>query len=101
MAHENIHMNPAEAVEAHVDLAARQSIAMHFGTFRLTPEAIDARCANWRAPCGRAASRRNSFGPWMSANRCGSHEIGEQCHAGETGVLRCSGGGGFVASRSS
>ena len=37
----DIHMNPAEAVQAHLDLAARQSIAMHFGTFQLTPEGID------------------------------------------------------------
>jgi L-ascorbate metabolism protein UlaG (beta-lactamase superfamily) len=34
-------MNPAEAVQAHLDLAAPQSIAMHFGTFQLTPEGID------------------------------------------------------------
>ncbi|HKW39994.1 MAG TPA: MBL fold metallo-hydrolase [Gemmatimonadales bacterium] len=38
----DIHMNPAEAVQAHQDLAAHQSLAMHFGTFQLTPEAIDA-----------------------------------------------------------
>ena len=37
----DIHMNPAEAVQAHLDLGARQSIAMHFGTFQLTPEGID------------------------------------------------------------
>jgi L-ascorbate metabolism protein UlaG (beta-lactamase superfamily) len=37
----DIHMNPAEAVQAHLDLAARQSLAMHFGTFQLTPEGID------------------------------------------------------------
>jgi L-ascorbate metabolism protein UlaG (beta-lactamase superfamily) len=37
----DIHMNPAEAVQAHLDLAARQSIAMHYGTFQLTPEGID------------------------------------------------------------
>jgi L-ascorbate metabolism protein UlaG (beta-lactamase superfamily) len=37
----DIHMNPAEAVQAYLDLAARQSIAMHFGTFQLTPEGID------------------------------------------------------------
>ena len=37
----DIHMNPAEAVQAHLDLTARRSIAMHFGTFQLTPEGID------------------------------------------------------------
>jgi L-ascorbate metabolism protein UlaG (beta-lactamase superfamily) len=38
---EPIHMNPAEAVRAHCDLGAKQSIGMHFGTFQLTTEAID------------------------------------------------------------
>jgi L-ascorbate metabolism protein UlaG (beta-lactamase superfamily) len=37
----DIHMNPVEAVQAHLDLGARQSIAMHFGTFQLTPEGIE------------------------------------------------------------
>jgi len=37
----DIHMNPAEAVQAHLDLGARHSIAMHFGTFQLTPEGFD------------------------------------------------------------
>jgi L-ascorbate metabolism protein UlaG (beta-lactamase superfamily) len=32
------HMNPAEAVRAHRDCGARQSIAMHWGTFQLTDE---------------------------------------------------------------
>jgi L-ascorbate metabolism protein UlaG (beta-lactamase superfamily) len=36
------HMNPAEAVQAHQDLGAHRSIGMHFGTFQLTDEAIDA-----------------------------------------------------------
>jgi L-ascorbate metabolism protein UlaG (beta-lactamase superfamily) len=36
-----IHMNPAEAVKAHLDLEASQSIGMHFGTFQLTTEGID------------------------------------------------------------
>jgi L-ascorbate metabolism protein UlaG (beta-lactamase superfamily) len=36
-----VHMNPAEAVRAHLDLGARQSVAMHFGTFQLTAEGID------------------------------------------------------------
>jgi L-ascorbate metabolism protein UlaG (beta-lactamase superfamily) len=36
-----MHMNPAEAVQAHRDLGAKQSIGMHFGTFQLSVEAID------------------------------------------------------------
>ena len=34
-------MNPAEAVQAHLDLGAPESIGMHFGTFQLTTEGID------------------------------------------------------------
>lgn len=37
----DIHMNPEEAVQAHLDLGSRRSIGMHFGTFQLTTEAID------------------------------------------------------------
>jgi L-ascorbate metabolism protein UlaG (beta-lactamase superfamily) len=36
-----LHMNPAEAVRAHLDLEASTSVGMHFGTFQLTTEAID------------------------------------------------------------
>jgi L-ascorbate metabolism protein UlaG (beta-lactamase superfamily) len=36
-----VHMNPAEAVQAHLDLGATASIGMHFGTFQLTTEGID------------------------------------------------------------
>ena len=36
-----IHMDPAEAVQAHLDLGAPESVAMHFGTFQLTTEGID------------------------------------------------------------
>lgn len=38
---QSVHMNPAEAVQAHLDLGASESIAMHFGTFQLTAEGID------------------------------------------------------------
>jgi len=36
-----VHMNPAEAVQAHLDLEASESVGMHFGTFQLTAEGID------------------------------------------------------------
>jgi L-ascorbate metabolism protein UlaG (beta-lactamase superfamily) len=36
-----IHMNPAEAVQAHLDLGASESVGMHFGTFQMTLEGID------------------------------------------------------------
>jgi L-ascorbate metabolism protein UlaG (beta-lactamase superfamily) len=36
-----VHMNPDEAVQAHLDLEASESIAMHFGTFQLTAEGIN------------------------------------------------------------
>ncbi len=32
------HMNPSEAVRAHLDVGARRSIAVHWGTFQLTDE---------------------------------------------------------------
>ena len=36
-----MHMNPAEAVQAHRDVGARRSIGMHWGTFQLTDEGRD------------------------------------------------------------
>jgi L-ascorbate metabolism protein UlaG (beta-lactamase superfamily) len=36
-----VHMNPAEAVQAHLDLEASESVGMHFGTFQMTTEGID------------------------------------------------------------
>lgn len=36
-----MHVNPEEAVRAHADVHARASIAMHFGVFHLTDEAIE------------------------------------------------------------
>jgi L-ascorbate metabolism protein UlaG (beta-lactamase superfamily) len=44
-----VHMNPAEAVQAHLDLGAKRSIGMHFGTFQLTDEAMDAPVAGLAA----------------------------------------------------
>ena len=37
----NVHVDPAEAVQIHQDLHSRQSVAMHWGTFRLTLEPLE------------------------------------------------------------
>jgi L-ascorbate metabolism protein UlaG (beta-lactamase superfamily) len=49
------HMNPAEAVNAHLDVGSRRSVGMHFGTFQLTAEAIDA-------PAEALAAARSAHG---------------------------------------
>ena len=43
------HMNPEDAVQAHLALGARQSVGMHFGTFQLTDEGIDEPAAKLAA----------------------------------------------------
>lgn len=37
----NVHMNPSDAVQAHLDLESALSLGIHFGTFQLTDEGID------------------------------------------------------------
>jgi L-ascorbate metabolism protein UlaG (beta-lactamase superfamily) len=37
-----VHMNPEDAVKAFAELGAKRAIGMHFGTFQLTAESIDA-----------------------------------------------------------
>ncbi|HEY1502818.1 MAG TPA: MBL fold metallo-hydrolase [Stellaceae bacterium] len=54
------HMNPEEAVRAHLDLGARLSIAMHFATFCLTDEP-------YGAPEAALAAARTQFGVTASA----------------------------------
>ena len=50
-----VHINPAEAVHAFLELGAARAIGMHFGTFQLTAEAIDA-------PLQDLAAARDSAG---------------------------------------
>ena len=63
-----VHMNPAEAVEAHLALARAASVGMHFGTFQLTDEAIDA-------PLHRAGRGRRAIG--LAQDRFTTHGFGE------------------------
>ncbi|MGM0563526.1 MAG: MBL fold metallo-hydrolase [Pseudomonadota bacterium] len=49
----DMHMSPEEAVEAHIDLGARRSIAMHWGTFVLTDEPMDEPPKRLRAALGQ------------------------------------------------
>jgi L-ascorbate metabolism protein UlaG (beta-lactamase superfamily) len=68
------HMNPEEAVRAHLDLGARLSIAMHFATFCLTDEPFGA-------PEAALAAARTRFGVAESAFRIPA--FGETIVAGQ------------------
>lgn len=50
-----LHLNPAEAVRLHLDLGARRSLAMHWGTFRLSDEP-------WEEPPLLLAEARRLYG---------------------------------------
>jgi len=65
---EPVHMNPDEAVRAHRALGAQRSIGMHFGTFQLTDEGIDA-------PLRDLAIAREQQG--VSAENFGCLDFGE------------------------
>jgi len=64
-----VHMNPAEAVQAHIALGARRSVGMHFGTFKLT----DERSTRRYTPSSRRGARPESIlplsTPWDRARR--------------------------------
>ena len=68
---QSVHMNPAEAVDAHLALGAPETIGMHFGTFQLTTEGIDEPLRALEDACRAAAWRRGGFARWGSVNRCG------------------------------
>jgi L-ascorbate metabolism protein UlaG (beta-lactamase superfamily) len=58
---EKQHMNPEQAVQAFVDLGAARFFAMHWGTFKLTDEALDEPPKRFEAEWARralAADRR-------------------------------------------
>jgi N-acyl-phosphatidylethanolamine-hydrolysing phospholipase D len=55
------HMNPNDAVLAHLDLGARVSVATHFGCFELTDEGIDAPVVELAAARQRHAVAEQAF----------------------------------------
>jgi L-ascorbate metabolism protein UlaG (beta-lactamase superfamily) len=55
------HVDPGEAVRAHLDLRPRRSLGMHFGTFQLTDEAIDAPVAALRRAQAQAGVAATEF----------------------------------------
>lgn len=55
------HVNPDEAVQIHLDLNPRQSVGMHFGTFQLTDESIDAPLHDLRDALKRRGVNEEQF----------------------------------------
>jgi L-ascorbate metabolism protein UlaG (beta-lactamase superfamily) len=55
------HMNPDDAVRAHLDLGADTSVAMHFGCFQLTDEGIDEPALALQRACSAHGVAADSF----------------------------------------
>ena len=58
---EAVHMNPEDAVRAFMMLGARQAVGMHFGTFQLTDEPVDAPLEDLAQARGRAGLSQAQF----------------------------------------
>jgi N-acyl-phosphatidylethanolamine-hydrolysing phospholipase D len=56
-----MHINPEEAVHIHRDIGSRLSVAMHWGTFRLTEEPIDEPPHRLRAALDAAGIEQDRF----------------------------------------
>ena len=56
-----MHMNPAEAVQTHLDVGSRRSVAMHWGTFQLTEEGREEPPQALVAARASAGVAENSF----------------------------------------
>jgi N-acyl-phosphatidylethanolamine-hydrolysing phospholipase D len=56
-----VHLDPAEAVQVHLDVHSRQSIACHWGTFRLADEPLDEPPALLAQELGRAGVEPGRF----------------------------------------
>ena len=80
-----VHMNPAEAVDAHVALGAARSVGMHFGTFQLTDEAIDAPVLALEA--ARLAAGVDTFGT-LGFGETGVFRLGAEIGFTDAGSVR-------------
>jgi len=80
-----VHMNPEEAVRAHVDLDAGTSVGIHFGTFRLTDEGQDEPVAALgRALTAASAEARGAPRFWVLDHGEGRDVPAHDAHATAT-----------------
>lgn len=56
-----VHLNPEEAVQVHLDVRSRLSVAMHWGTFRMTLEPLDQPPIRLKAEMARRALNPSAF----------------------------------------
>lgn len=59
----SMHMNPAEAVQAHLALGAERSMGMHYGTWQLTDEGLDDPVNDLKAACNAQGLPDGVFSP--------------------------------------
>jgi len=57
----DIHLNPEEAVQAHLDLNSQQSLGIHFGVFQLTWESINDPITDLEAALDAQGLPRETF----------------------------------------
>jgi len=56
-----VHVSPAEAVQAHLVMGAKRSVAMHFGTFQLADDGQDEPVAELVAALARLGVHEDHF----------------------------------------
>ena len=55
------HVNPAEALQVHIDIGSKRSVAVHWGTFALADEAIDQAPKDLQLALDKATSPKPDF----------------------------------------
>ncbi len=66
------HVDLQEAVQIHLDLGAKRSVGVHWGTFALADDPIDLPLQTWRVPGATRGWRRRHFSycPWAARANC-------------------------------